>query len=442
MALTKRMALIGSCLLIGAAAVQVATSAEPRQQFIPVLSYRTGTYSDIGSQWANGYIDYLKLTNRRGGINGVQMLWQECETGLETSKTLKCYESLKGIHGGAALIQPPPTGAAFALTERVVGDQIPLVLHGYGRSEYADGVTFKWNFTLGGIAWSAADIVIQEIAEREGKESGLRGKKLLLLHHDSPFGSEPVAMLLALSQRYGFELQTVSALDSDQAFVWNHIHRSKPHYVIVWGWGPTSGNALRGAQSVGFPIDRLYGGGWTVPDEDFVKLGADARGYNAVVFHLNPTIRAGVLKEILERVYAIGLGTGQQSLVGKGAYMHGVLSAMLGVEGIRTAQERYGVGAVMNGTQVRWGLENLSLTLARLDALGFDGVIQPVRTSCADHMGSVWGRIQTWDGSSWKSSGEWKQADGQLIRGLLRTRSPRFAPAKQLSVRRAEDCQQ
>ena len=56
----------------------------------------------------------------------------------------------------------------------------------------------------------------------------------------------------------------------------------------------------------------------------------------------------------------------------------------------------------MTGEQVRWGLENLALDQKKLDALGFDGVLRPIRTSCADHMGSTWARIQTWDGTKWK----------------------------------------
>ena len=50
--------------------------------------------------------------------------------------------------------------------------------------------------------------------------------------------------------------------------------------------------------------------------------------------------------------------------------MRGAMSAMLGIEGIRAAQERFGKGKVMTGEQVRWGLENLNLTQPKLDALG------------------------------------------------------------------------
>ena len=38
-----------------------------------MLSYRTGAYAPNGTPWANGYVDYLKLVNARGGINGVKL---------------------------------------------------------------------------------------------------------------------------------------------------------------------------------------------------------------------------------------------------------------------------------------------------------------------------------------------------------------------------------
>ena len=42
-------------------------------------------------------------------------------------------------------------------------------------------------------------------------------------------------------------------------------------------------------------------------------------------------------------------------------YVRGLINAMLGVEAIRTAQEKYGKKP-LTGEQVRWGIENLNLT--------------------------------------------------------------------------------
>lgn len=113
---------------------------------------------------------------------------------------------------------------------------------------------------------------------------------------------------------------------------------------------------------------------------------------------------------------------------------------MLGIEGVRVAQHRYGSGRVMSGRQVRWGLENLSLGHARLQELGFEDVLLPIFTTCTDHMGSFWARIQTWTGTSWINRGEPFNAEEAPIRSLAKSRAPRFADHT-LPRRTAADCQ-
>ncbi|MFZ9420854.1 MAG: ABC transporter substrate-binding protein, partial [Burkholderiaceae bacterium] len=58
--------------------------AQAKEQFFPVLVYRTGAYAPNGVPFANGYVDYLKYVNAKGGINGVKISFEECETGYAT----------------------------------------------------------------------------------------------------------------------------------------------------------------------------------------------------------------------------------------------------------------------------------------------------------------------------------------------------------------------
>src|SRR5213079_569222 len=116
-----------------------------KEQFFPVLSYRTGPYAPNGVPFANGYVDYLKLVNAQGGINGVKIAFEECETGYATDKGVECYERLKGKGPtGAGYFSPLSTGITFALTEKVPGDKLPLLTTGYGRSESRNGAVFTW----------------------------------------------------------------------------------------------------------------------------------------------------------------------------------------------------------------------------------------------------------------------------------------------------------
>ena len=150
--------------------------AQAKEQFFPVLVYRTGAYAPNGVPFANGYVDYLKLVNAKGGINGVKVSWEECETGYATDRGVECYERLKGK--GATVFQPLSTGITFALTEKVPNDKIPLITAGYGRSESTDGMVFKWNFPLTGTYWDAADIILQHIAKKEGGIGWMIGSAL------------------------------------------------------------------------------------------------------------------------------------------------------------------------------------------------------------------------------------------------------------------------
>ena len=153
----SRLALVAGVAAIGLTSA-AASYAQAREQFFPVLVYRTGAYAPNGTPWANGFVDYLKLTNARGGINGVRIIFEECETGYATDRSVECYERLKEKHGGATMFQSLSTGATFALTERAPIDKIPLITAGYGRSESQNGAVFTWNFPLLGTYWVGADV--------------------------------------------------------------------------------------------------------------------------------------------------------------------------------------------------------------------------------------------------------------------------------------------
>ena len=93
-------AAVAGVVAIIASGFALPAAAQETTQFIPVLSYRTGPYAPSGIPVANGTVDYYKLVNARGGINGVKITWEECETGYDTARSVECYERLKG-QGGA-----------------------------------------------------------------------------------------------------------------------------------------------------------------------------------------------------------------------------------------------------------------------------------------------------------------------------------------------------
>ena len=427
---------------LSSALVSTAVQAQAKEQFFPVLVYRTGAYAPNGVPWANGFVDYLKLTNERGGINGVKISFEECETGYATDRGVECYERLKGKNGGATMFQPLSTGITFALTEKVPADKIPLITAGYGRSESQDGGVSKWNFPLAGTYWVAADVLIQHIAKKEGGLDKLKGKKIALVYHDSPFGKEPIPLLQKRAAMHGFELSLLPVTHPgvEQKSTWLQIRQNRPDYVLNWGWGVMNSTLVKEAQATGYPRDKIYGVWWAGAEPDVKDIGEGAKGYNAVTMQHGAEPNSDLVKEVLAKVHAKNQGTGPRDEVGQVLYIRGAMSAMLAVEGVRAAQDKFGKGKVMTGTQVRWGLENLNLTQAKLDAIGFKGVMRPISTSCQDHMGAAWARVHTWDGSKWQFTSDWLQADNQILSPMVKAAADQYGAEKKLDRRAPADC--
>src|SRR3954462_10410880 len=96
-------------LIAAALMASLSIPAMADEQFFAELVYRTGPYAPNGIPFADGVADYLTLLNERdGGINGVKIAQEECETGYATDKGVECYERLKGK--GGAYFSPLSTG--------------------------------------------------------------------------------------------------------------------------------------------------------------------------------------------------------------------------------------------------------------------------------------------------------------------------------------------
>ncbi len=409
------------------------------EQFFPMLVYRTGAYAPNGVPFANGYADYLKLVNARdGGINGVKITFEECETGYATDRGVECYERLKGKGPtGATVFQPLSTGITYALTDKTATDKIPLITAGYGRADSVDGEAFPYNFPLMGTYWDAADILVQHVGKLNGGLDKLKGKKIALVYHDSPYGKEPIALLQERAKMHGFELLLLPVTHPgvEQKATWLQIRQQRPDYVFLWGWGVMNSTAIKEAVATGYPRDKMFGVWWAAAEPDVLPVGADAKGYHGLALQHGAGI-SKVQQDILKFVHDKGQGTGPKEEVGSVLYNRGMISAMLGVEAVRRAQEIYGKKP-MNHEQVRWGLENLNLDQKRLDALGFAGVMRPISTSCREHAGAHYARIQTWDGAKWNFSSDWYEADQQIIRPMIQRSAAAYLAEKKLPRR---DC--
>ncbi|GAB3322999.1 ABC transporter substrate-binding protein [Bordetella tumulicola] len=431
-----------ACLAAAGALSAAAPALAAEEQFVPLLVYRTGSFAPLGIPWADGKLDYLKLVNARdGGVNGVKITYEECETAYATDRGVECYERLKAKGGGASGFDTQSTGITFAVTDKAVVDKVPVETMGYGLSQSVDGKVFEWNFPLLGTYWTAADVMIQDIAKKEGGLDKLKGKKIALVYHDSPYGKEPIALLQKRAAKEGFELllYPVTAPGVEQKSTWLQIRQSRPNYVLLWSAGIMTPTAIREAQGTGFPRDKMYAIWWAGSEGDVKDLGNVAKGYNAITIH-NSAARGKVYDDLKTYVYDKGQGSDSSgsNTLGTIAHTRGMMISMLQVEAIRAAQEKFGKGKHMTPEQVRWGFENLNLTQERLNELGFGDIMRPVKTSCENHMGDDWARIVQWDGKAFKVVSDWYQSDKSVTRPLVEEAAAKYAKEKNITPRKCE----
>lgn len=409
------------------------------EQFIPVLVYRTGAYAVSGIPYADGEVDYYNLINERdGGINGVKIIFTECETGYATDRGLDCFRRLKDKGPtGAAFVVPRSTGVAYALMQNANTDRVPILTPGHGQAMTKDGSVFPWSFPLLGTYWSAADIAVQHIAKEIGGADKLRGMSIALLFHDSPYGREPIPALLALAQKYGFTFRSIPVPHPgvEQKSQWQSIQQNRPDYLLLWGWGEMNSVAIKEAAATGFPRERMIGVWWSGSEADVLPAGDDAIGYKSLMLQ-HGSGKFAVHADIERYVYAEGKGSAKPGEIGTVLYNRGLIGAVLGVEGIRKAQERFGQKP-LTGEQVRWGLENLELNETRLEELGVEGMMKPIKVSCADHEGAHTGRVQQWDGNSWNVISGWYVADETVTNPIVKEAAMQYAAGHNISRR---DC--
>jgi branched-chain amino acid transport system substrate-binding protein len=138
--------------------------------------------------------------------------------------------------------------------------------------------------------------------------------------------------------------------------------------------------------------------------------------------------------QIEQHVYRKGKGAGPVEQIGEVLYNRGLIGAVIGVEAIRKAQQEFG-RRPLAGEEVRWGLERLDITDARLKELGIGDMIKPLKVTCADHEGSRSARIQQWDGSAWRIISDWYTADESLVDSIVQEVSARYAAQRNITPR-------
>ena len=425
------------------AAALVTTGLTPvmaDEQHFPLQSYRVGAYAAGGTGFFGGFIDYLTLINSRdGGVNGVKLTWSEGETEYEVEKGVEVYQRLKSNPGIAAW-NPLSVGIAYAMIDGVTEDKVPLLTVNHGRTDTTDGRVFPYVFPLLLNPYSESSGIINYIAAKEGGHEALRGKKITVLYHGSPYGKETIPIYELLAGKYGFTLQQIEVPHpgNEQQAQWLTIRRERPDYVVLRGWGVMNPVALTTAERNGFPADRIIGNVWSNSEEDVTPAGAAAVGYTAITTQASGK-EYPVVKEIEAKVYGAGLGNlTDKARIGSVYHNLGIVNGILNVEAIRIAQAKFG-NRTLTGDEVRWGFEHLQLTPDRVKDLGAENLFHSINVTWDNHEGEGYVTFQQWDGEKWNVVSDWIAPDWALLRPIIEASSEAYAKEKGLPLRTVAD---
>ena len=113
----------------------------------------------------------------------------------------------------------------------------------------------------------------------------LKGKKITLVYHDSPYGKEPIPALEARAKMNGFTFKAIPVTHPgvEQKSQWLAIRQDRPDYVLLWGWGVMNSTAIKEAAAVAYPRDHMIGVWWSGAEPDVTPAGDQAKGYKALM---------------------------------------------------------------------------------------------------------------------------------------------------------------
>jgi branched-chain amino acid transport system substrate-binding protein len=433
----KIIYLASAAFALANVASAIAPAAADDSIYVPLFTYRTGPFAGSGTPIADGMHDYLNMLNLRdGGIGGVKLNVDECETGYDTKKGLECYDAVKPKN--PVIVNPWSTGITLSLIPKAAVDKIPILSMAYGLSASAKGDVFPWIFNPPATYWDGTSEILKYIAG--GSIDKLKGKTVGYIYFDAGFGREPLPLLKQLASNFGFTMKYYPVAPADmqnQSAQWLDIRRDKPDFMVMFGWGAMNATAVKEAIKAGYPMDKFVSIWW--PGEaDLASAGEAAKGFKTLNWH-GVGADYPALQDIKKLLVDTGKSQAPKDEFGGVLYDRGVYNSVLIAEAIANAQKLSGKKAV-TGEDVRRGLENINLDPARFKELGLEGFAAPFKLSCGDHNSHSATFVQEWDGAKWAKVTDPISPDSADVQPLLDEAAKAYAEKNAGWPARTEAC--
>jgi branched-chain amino acid transport system substrate-binding protein len=335
---------------------------------VGILADLTGATADVGKPYNEGVLAYIDKVNAGGGLRGHRIKALNEDYAYKVPVAEEKYK--KFVSDGAVAIQGWGTGDSEALRSKVKADELPFMSASYAEV-LTDPKESPYNFVVAPTYSDQIRAALDQIAAQNPTA------QVAVFHHDSPFGTAPLADAekWIKDKGYGLGLKAypMKAGATDQVGILQQAKAQGAKYVIIQNVSSPAAVVAKdiAAQKLDMKIVCLN---WCA-DELFIKIaGPAAEGHLMVQPFAPPGAMKPGHQEI--RTYCQSKGI---DLDAKGLhFVQGWSTMSVMVKGM---EKVLADGKEITGPNLRTALE----TMAPVDT---GGVIGPIRFSAESHRGA------------------------------------------------------
>jgi branched-chain amino acid transport system substrate-binding protein len=363
------VATVATVLLAGCGGPTAGGGEDNEDIVIGVLADLTGATADVGKPYNEGMLAYVDYVNAKGGVDGHRIRAISEDYQYEVPTAEEKYK--KFVAENAVAIQGWGTGDSEALRSKVKDDELPFMSASYAEV-LTDPQESPYNFVVAPTYSDQMRVAIDRIAAQDP------AAQVAVLHHDSPFGTAPLAdaekWINDKGYRLGLEAYPMKAGATDHVGILQQAKAQGAKYVVIQNVSSPAAVVAKdiAAQKLDMTIVCLN---WCA-DELFMKIaGPAAEGH----LMIQPFAPPGIAKPGHQAIRDYCEGK-DLDLDAKGLhFVQGWYTMHAMVKGIEQAVAD---GKELTGPNIRAGLETMP-------AVDTGGVIGPIEFSDDSHRGAT-----------------------------------------------------
>ena len=312
----------------------------------------TGATSDVGTPYADGMKDYVAWKNDQGGINGrqIDLISQDYAYAVDQAEQL--YSQFVSQDEVVAFMGWG-TGDTEALRGRIAADKVPFMSASYS-ANLIDIENAPYNFMIG-TTYSAQFIAAIKWAEEDWAAQGNSDKPtIVLMHHDSPFGTSPYPDGEAYANANDIPLSAIPMPGgaTDLTAELTQAQDGGANYIIVQNVPTPASLLVKNAATLGLDA-KIVCLNWCA-DELLIGLaGEAANGVVGAIPFTPPSFEVAGMKDMIEYNQSQGTTLQEQGV----RYVQGWLTMQVMAEGIKRVLDE---GQELTGENIRTALEGMT----------------------------------------------------------------------------------